>query len=213
MFLNNFLMENHTPNKKIFSIKVPARVVNNKNLIEALGGEANIISKLKTNENIDFKFLYNTLPLEKCISNDILIKRKVKRNKKDKNKIKYEYEVIGKINHSYEYFAMQNFIYLTDKNISIDEIKNYTISKEDYNKEIENLKKKNNILNGKFSQTDKINIIHKLEEDINKKLDYDKININELASFFQPNQIANMRNSYMNKFKDLFEEVDLENIN
>ena len=130
-----------------------------------------------------------------------------------KKKIKYEYEVIGKINHSYEYFAMQNFIYLTDKNISIDEIKNYTISKEDYNKEIENLKKKNNILNGKFSQTDKINIIHKLEEDINKKLDYDKININELASFFQPNQIANMRNSYMNKFKDLFEEVDLENIN
>ena len=203
-------MENNILNKKIFAIKVPAKVKNNQKLIESLGGENNIISKLKTNDNIDFKFLYNSLPLEKCISNDILLKRKVKRNKKDKTKIKYEYEIIGKINNSYEYFAMQNFIYLQDKNISIDEIKNYTINKDDYNKEIENLKKNNNS-NKILSQTEKINIIHNLEQNINKQFNYDKIDLKELGSFFQNNQIVNLRNSYMNKFKDLFEEIDLEN--
>ena len=156
-------MENNIlNNKKIFAIKVPAKVKNNQKLIESLGGENNIISKLKTNDNIDFKVFYNSLPLEKCISNDILLKRKVKRNKNDKRKIKYEYEIIGKINNSYEYFAMQNFIYLHDKNISIDEIKNYTIRKDEYNNEIENLKKNHNS-NKLISQTEKINIIHNLE--------------------------------------------------
>ena len=105
---------------------------------------------------------------------------------------------------------MQNFIYLQDKNISIDEIKNYTINKDDYNKEIENLKKNNNS-NKILSQTEKINIIHNLEQNINKQFNYDKIGLKELGSFFQNNQIVNLRNSYMNKFKDLFEEIDLEN--
>ena len=49
-------MEN---NKKIFAIKLPARVKNYQKLIESLGGENNIIYKLKKNDNIDFKFFYN----------------------------------------------------------------------------------------------------------------------------------------------------------
>ena len=192
-------MENNTPNKKIFSIKVPARVVNNKNLIEALGGEANIISKLKTNENIDFKFLYNTLPLEKCISNDILIKRKVKRNKKDKNKIKYKYFIMGKITNMMQAFALENFIYINEEKTSMDDLGKYLIEKEEYEKE-----EINNNDEGKVVS----NLIKKKYKEINNVSEGE--NIEKYFKYFQPKNFANIKNSSQNVPKLIKNKFSIE---
>ena len=64
--------------KKLLLIKLPAKIQNKERAIELLGGKRNIIQKNIRNENIEFKLFLKPLPLEKCISNDILLKKKNK---------------------------------------------------------------------------------------------------------------------------------------
>lgn len=211
------LSENPKP-KQYLLIKVPAKIVNKEKVIECLGGKKNIITKNAKNENIELKLLYKKLPLEKCISNDILLKRKTKRCKKDPTKVKYEYEVMGKISNQYEFFAMHDFIY--DSNVSdfsINDLKQFYISKDDYLKELETIKKEtpenekdSNDKETFYSQTQKTKAIHNLHEKANEESECKTLNPNDICSFFQPNHIANLRNSYPKQFKELFEDFKLE---
>lgn len=65
-----------------FAIRVPAKVTNIQKAIELLGGKREIMNKNAKNENIELNLFTKKIPLEKCISNDLLLKKKTKRNKK-----------------------------------------------------------------------------------------------------------------------------------
>ena len=143
---SSFQLSDNPKQKKYLLIKLPAKIVNKEKAIECLGGKKNIIAKNAKNENIELKLLYKKIPLEKCISNDILLKRKTKRSKKDPTKVKYEYEVMGKISNQYEFFTMHDFIY--DSNVSdfsINDLKQFYISKDDYLKQLEDIKKETKV--------------------------------------------------------------------
>ena len=215
---SSFQLSENPKEKQYLLIKLPAKIVNKEKAIECLGGKKNIISKNAKNENIELKLLYKKLPLEKCISNDILLKRKTKRSKKDPTKVKYEYEIMGKISNQYEFFAMHDFIY--DSNVSdfsINDLKQFYISKDDYLKQLEEIKKEvpesekdPNAQETFYSQTQKTKAIHNLHEKANEKSEFKNLNPNDICSFFQPNHIANLRNSYPKQFKELFEDFKLE---
>ena len=204
--------------KKYLLIKLPCKINNKEKAINCLGGAKNIINKNIKNENIELRLLYKKINLEKCLSNDILIKRKTKRKKNNKKEKKYEYQTIGKISGQYECFSMHDFIIDSNNSIvPIDELKQFSIFKDDYLKELDKIKKekeesdsKTNENQNYYSQTQKTQAIHNLHEKANVDLGYEKMNVNDICSFFQPNHIANLRNSYPKPFKELFEDFKLE---
>lgn len=86
---NNTEEQNNGDNNKAkndypsyFAIRVPAKVTNIQKAIELLGGKREIMNKNAKNENIELNLFTKKIPLEKCISNDLLLKKKTKRNKK-----------------------------------------------------------------------------------------------------------------------------------
>jgi hypothetical protein len=89
--VNNTSTESKKLNKNFLLIKFPANIQNPAKAIECLGGKETIVSKVNinfftqnnTDEDLEIKNIFiKSIPLEKCISNDILIKRKRYRNKK-----------------------------------------------------------------------------------------------------------------------------------
>lgn len=68
--------------KKFLLLRVPAKIENSDKAIELLGGKEKIMSKFVKHEDIDLNLFYKKINLEKCLSNDMLIKRKRMRNKK-----------------------------------------------------------------------------------------------------------------------------------
>ena len=68
-------------NKNILIVKIPANVKNVKKCIEMLGGEETILSKYIKDEDIDLDLFMKKIPLEKCVTNDLVIRRKRYRNK------------------------------------------------------------------------------------------------------------------------------------
>jgi len=87
--------------------------------------------------------LLKKIPLEKCWTNDVLIKRKRMRNKTKyydyiinheifrPGVFKYKYELVGKIDSIYDFFAMHDFISINPEKKKFDldviESKNYEI--------------------------------------------------------------------------------------
>lgn len=215
----NELDYNNSPKqKKYLLIKLPCKIKNKEKALNCLGGSKSIINKNIKNENIELRLLYKKINLEKCLSNDILIKRKTKRRKKNKEEKKHEYQTIGKIAGQYECFSLHDFIF--DSNnciVQIDELKKFSVLKDDYLNELDKIKKekekndtKTNVGLNYYSQTQKTQAIHNLHEKANVDLGYEKMNITDICSFFQPNHIANLRNSYPKPFKELFEDFKLE---
>lgn len=198
--------------KKLLLIKLPAKIQNKERAIELLGGKRNIIQKNIRNENIEFKLFLKPLPLEKCISNDILLKKKTKRLKSNPEIVKTEYEVVGKISGQYDYFALHDFTYFNQElnSTSIDQIKHFLISKDEFINELEKVKKEDDSNKNEeqiYSQTQKTKAIHNIQEKKNVEYGYDRFKITDpnLYPFFQPIHIASLRNSYPKVFKELLD--------
>jgi hypothetical protein len=96
--------------KKFLIVKVPANVRNGKKAIEMLGGREKILSKFHKDEDLDLTGLFSKkISLEKCLSNDFIIRRKRLRNKSTGEK-KFQFEVQGCVDSLYDYFALHDFI-------------------------------------------------------------------------------------------------------
>lgn len=204
-------METNKEYKTILAIKLPANVKNEKKAIEKLGGYKLITSKNIKNENLDLNLFLKNIQLEKTACNDILLKRKTKRNKKDPNKIKIEYSVIGQINEIYECNSMNDFYYSNPyQDLDINDLQKFCINKEDFDKQLkasvtDDIEEPNNV-----PFTKRVNIIQNIEENINKKINGDKLN-KEIDSYFQPKQFANLRFSYPKQIKEIQEDINLLN--
>lgn len=208
-------LSNNSKYKKFILIKVPAKVKNKDKATSLLGGCGNIIHKYFKNENIDLKLFHKKLPLEKCICNDLIIKRKTKRSKTNPSLIKHEYEIIGKADCQYECFAMHDFVYFNKySNSSIDELKSFCINKDDYIHELSKLRGDEDKMDECvcYSQTQKTQSIHNIQESINELEEIDKEYDEEICQHFQPSQISNLRNSYAKPFKELYEDVPIDEI-
>ena len=141
-------MENNEENPSIKNyvlIKLPVQVENLQKASDILGNKKDLYKKIKDNKDIDFDFFYHKLPLENFISNDILLQRKTYRNKKDKNKYKYKYTILGKISNIIQSFSLEDFIYINENKTSYDELKDYIITKDEYEDKIKNIKPKMNV--------------------------------------------------------------------
>lgn len=208
-------INNKSKHPSYFLIKVPAKVTNIPKAIELLGGKKEIVTKSNKNENIDLNLFTKKIPLEKCISNDLLLRKKTKRNKKKYISIithfiyspqitKIEYETIGSISNQYDYFALHDFIYYNNPKASVDlnELKKFAIKKEDYLEQLEPIEK--------ITQTEKTKAIHVIQENYNKAYGYDKLANMDISPFFQLNQIAYGRFSYPKVFKELYENIDID---
>ena len=68
-------------NKNILILKIPANVKNVDKCIEMMGGKEKIITKYSNDEDIDLNLFMKKIPLEKCVTNDLVIRRKRYRNK------------------------------------------------------------------------------------------------------------------------------------
>lgn len=71
----------HYTDKKFLLVKIPANVENTSKAIELLGGKEEIYNNFLSDEDIEMKYFYKDIALEKCLSNDLILKRKRMRNK------------------------------------------------------------------------------------------------------------------------------------
>lgn len=99
---------------------------------------------------------------------------------------------------------MHDFIYYNNPKASVDlsELKKFAIKKEDYLKQLEPIEK--------ITQTEKTKAIHVIQENYNKSYGYDNLANMDISSFFQLNQIAYGRFSYPKVFKELYEDIEID---
>ena len=183
-------MDNNSKNYVL--IKLPVKIENKEKASNLLGNSKDLYSKIKNGENISFDFFYNKLVLENCFTNDILLQRKTLRNKKDKTKFKYEYKILGKISNHVQSFSMEDFIFVNEDKCDIDNLKNYIISKEEYEHEIKEKNEKN------LSSTEDILVMEKLIKNKNQKIggvnEGEGENIAKYFPMFQPINFSHLRN-------------------
>ena len=184
-------MDNYSKNYVL--IKVPLKIENKEKASNLLGNTKDLYTKIKNGENLSFNFFYNNLTLENCFSNDILLQRKTLRNKKDKTKFKYQYKVLGKISNNIQSFSMEDFIFVNENKSNIDNLKNYIVSKEEYENEIRDKKDKN------IPLTEELLIMEKLIKNKKQKIgDTTEDESENIAKYFpmiQPINFSNLRNS------------------
>ena len=203
-------MENNEENPSIKNyvlIKLPVQVENLQKASDILGNKKDLYKKIKDNKDIDFDFFYHKLPLENFISNDILLQRKTYRNKKNKNKYKYKYTILGKISNIIQSFSLEDFIYINENKTSYDELKDYIITKDEYEDKIKNIKPKMNV-----NEECQIisNLISKKHEDICKNKNIQNENLENYFSSIQPIRFSNRKNSSQNPPKLLKDKILFE---
>ena len=196
--------------KKYAIVKLPLKIENMQKASDLLGNKKNIYSKITNDQDLDFNFFYNTLTLENCFSNDLLLQRKTYRNKKDKSKIKYKYKILGKITNNMQSFSLENFIYINEEKTNLDDLQNYIIPKDIYEEEI---KDKNEI---GYNEENQIisNIIKRKHKEINKN-NYDNEKGQKLEDFFsfiQPLNFANFKNSSQNVPKLIKDKIEIDKL-
>jgi len=107
------LNESNSPdftNNKFLIVKIPANVLNAKKACEFLGGKEKILSKFAKDEDLELANVFSKkIPLEKCLSNDFILKRKRMRNLTTGEK-KFKFEIKGRVDSMYEYFALHDFL-------------------------------------------------------------------------------------------------------
>ena len=184
-------------------IKLPVKVENLSKASALFGNEKELYDKIKSGQDLDFNFFYSKLPLENCFSNDILLKRKTYRNKKDKTKIKYKYFIMGKITNMIQAFALENFIYINEEKTNLEDLGNYLITKEEYEKE--------EIKPNEEAKTVS-NLVKKKNKEINNN-NNDNENIENYFKFIQPNNFANPKNSSQNIPKMLKNKFKIDELN
>ena len=202
--------EKNVEQKSYAIIKLPLKIENMEKASDILGNKKDIYSKIKNDKDLDFNFFYNTLTLENCFSNDLLLQRKTYRNKKDKNKIKYKYKILGKITNNMQSFSLENFIYINEEKTNLEDLQNYIIPKDIYEEEIKDKKdigynEENQIIS---------NIIKRKYKEINKNSDNNEKgqNLEDFFSFIQPLNFANFKNSSQNVPKLIKDKIEVDKL-